>query len=146
MSRAREARADDMPALLALEARCFAGDPWSRHMLEEELRRPGGRFFVLEDEGRVVGMAIGWYILDELHVLHVGVDPRERRKGFGRALMDALEGSARDAEVSWLEVRRDNEAAIGLYLGMGYEPVATRPRYYEDGCDATVMRKRLERA
>lgn len=134
----------DVEPVLKLEARCFPEDPWSRHMLEEELRRPGGLFLVREEEGRVAGMAIGWRILDELHVLHVGVDPRLRRRGLGRALMEGLEAAAGPVEVSWLEVRTDNAAAIGLYAGMGYRHVAVRPRYYGDGCDALVLRKAMK--
>jgi ribosomal-protein-alanine N-acetyltransferase len=58
--------------------------------------------------------------------------------------MEALEGAARGrAETAWLEVRRDNEAAIGLYASMGWGPAGLRPRYYGDGCDALLMRKRL---
>lgn len=143
----RDATAADMDALLALEAACFAEDPWSRHMLTEELTRAGGIFRVLEDAGAVVGMAIGWRVLDELHVLHVGVSPRARRRGFGRTLMEDLEAHARPhANVAWLEVRSDNAGAIGLYAGMDYRGVAVRPRYYDDGGDALVLRKRLGEA
>lgn len=141
MSGAREADAADLGAVLALEARCFDHDPWTRGMLEVELGRPGGHFLVLEQEGALVGMAIAWRVIDELHVLHVGVDPAYRQRGLGRLLMDALEASAPEATVAWLEVRSDNAPAIALYAGRGYRPVAVRARYYDDGCDAVVMRK-----
>ncbi|MFZ5475366.1 MAG: ribosomal protein S18-alanine N-acetyltransferase [Myxococcota bacterium] len=139
----RDATAADLDALCELEARCFPGEPWTRGMLAEELGRPGGVVLVLEDE-RLLGMAIGWVVLDELHVLHVGVDPARRRGGLGRRLMDALEGAARGrAETGWLEVRRDNEPAIALYAALGWGPAGVRPRYYADGCDALLLRKRL---
>jgi ribosomal-protein-alanine N-acetyltransferase len=55
--------------------------------------------------------------------------------------MDTLHERARNADAGWLEVRSDNPGAIALYEGMGYRYVATRTRYYEDGCDALVYRR-----
>ena len=139
----RDATAADLEAVLGLEQVCFAEDPWTRPMLEEELNRPGGIFVVGEVDGRVRGLAIGWVVLDELHVLQVAVEPALRGAGHGRRLMDALHAGAPFAGCAWLEVRRDNTAAIALYDRLGYGPIAVRARYYEDGCDAVVMRLSL---
>jgi ribosomal-protein-alanine acetyltransferase len=141
----RDATAADLEALLALQQSCFAEDPWTRGMLEEELRRAGGIFIVLGEPGRPIGFAIGWAVLDDLHVLQVAVRPDLRRQGLGRRLMDALVARAPYAETGWLEVRRDNEAAIGLYEALGFRGVGIRPRYYNDGCDAFLFRKGLRR-
>ena len=43
-----------------------------------------------------------------------------------------------------LEVRRDNAAAQALYRSRGFEVVAERRGYYDDGEDALVMRCALE--
>lgn len=139
----RDATAADIDAALALERACFAEDPWSRHMLEEELGRAGGIFLVAADGATVDGLAIGWSVLGELHVLQIAVRTAARRTGIGRRLLVALEAAATGADTAWLEVRRDNDGAIGLYEGHGYRYVATRARYYEDGCDALVYRKSL---
>jgi ribosomal-protein-alanine acetyltransferase len=112
-------------------------------MIEEEVRRPGGIFLAAEEDDQLVGFAIGWNVLAELHVLQVAVRPTARRAGLGRKLMIALHEAARGAEAAWLEVRLDNMAAIHLYEGLSYAAVARRPRYYPDGCDAVVMRRKL---
>lgn len=112
-------------------------------MLVEELQRPGGIFRVGERDGRVVGLAIGWVVLDELHVLQVAVEAPSRGGGRGRLLMQALHAGAPYAGCAWLEVRRDNAPAIALYERLGYGPIAVRARYYDDGCDAVVMRLSL---
>ena len=43
-----------------------------------------------------------------------------------------------------LEVRADNEAALGMYDGRGFAALSRRRGYYEQGTvDAVVMRKTL---
>lgn len=143
MTELRDATAADVDAILALEASCFAEDPWTRNMLTEELSRAGGIFVCEGPPGRPHAFAIGWNVLGELHVLQVGVDPSLRRAGTGRRLMGELERRAVGAEAAWLEVRVDNVAAIGLYMALDYRAVGRRPRYYNDGCDALLLRKAL---
>ena len=36
-------------------------------------------------------------------------------------------------------MRKDNEPAIQLYLGMGFERVGRRRGYYRDGTDALIL-------
>ncbi len=139
----RSADPSDLDALVALERRCFHEDPWTREMLSEEIARVGGIFLVMGPPGRLLAFGIAWAVLDDLHVLQVAVDPDARRTGLGRTLVSGLEARAWLAASAWLEVRRDNVAAIGLYASAGYHPVGTRPGYYTDGCDALVLRKRL---
>jgi ribosomal protein S18 acetylase RimI-like enzyme len=80
------------------------------------------------------------FVLDELHVLRVAVFGAHRGAGIGRALVRALHARATGADAAWLEVRRDNAPAIAMYASLGYAPIAVRPRYYTDGCDALVLR------
>ncbi len=139
----RDATAADLDALVALEHVCFAEDPWSRGMLQDELFRPGGVFLVLGEPGRPIAFAIGWAVLDELHILQIAVSPDARRAGLGGRLLDALEARSPSAENAWLEVRSDNVAAIAMYEARSYRAVGCRPRYYTDGCDAILLRKPL---
>ena len=139
----RSADPSDLNAVVALEHRCFLEDPWTRGMLGEEIARPGGIFLVMGPPGRPLAFGIAWAVLDDLHVLQVAVDPDARRTGLGKSVVAGLEARAWLATTAWLEVRRDNVAAIGLYASAGYHPVGTRPAYYTDGCDALVLRKRL---
>jgi ribosomal-protein-alanine N-acetyltransferase len=48
----------------------------------------------------------------------------------------------RGAESMMLEVRADNSVAITLYERMGFERISTRTRYYADGTDAQIWRRR----
>jgi ribosomal-protein-alanine N-acetyltransferase len=113
-------------------------------MVREEFERPSGSQWVAEanNEGTdtIVGFAFGWLVVGELHVLHIGTCPDQRRSGVGRKLLRTLVATP-GAEVCWLEVRADNVAAIGLYVAEGFTEIARRKRYYADGSDAVVMRR-----
>jgi ribosomal protein S18 acetylase RimI-like enzyme len=86
---------------------------------------------------------LAWHIGDELELLDIATDARERRRGLGRALLWALEGEARarGASAIYLEVRPSNGAARSLYVAHGFDEVGRRPRYYPDGEDALLMRR-----
>ena len=79
---------------------------------------------------------------DEAEILSLAVVPEQRRKGIGNALLAACEEAWRIAGVrgAWLEVRRDNRAALKLYEQRGWTDAGLRRGYYEDGVDAVVMR------
>jgi amino-acid N-acetyltransferase len=52
-------------------------------------------FWVAEDEGRIVGIVALKKHPDCLELCALGVNPRQRRKGTGRALVEALMATAR---------------------------------------------------
>jgi ribosomal-protein-alanine acetyltransferase len=138
----REATAADLDGLTALEADCFGGDAWTRSMLEEELRRPGGILRVCGDP--VLAYVAGWAVADELHLLRIAARPNMRRRGLASALHDDLLRQAGGrAQTAWLEVRADNAGALAFYARHGWGPAGRRPRYYSDATDAIVMRRSL---
>jgi len=76
----------------------------------------------------------------EIHT--IGVDPAHQGRGTGRALLDGLLAAADGiGATTYLEVRTDNEAALGLYRSEGFVVVGTRRRYYASGADAHTMRR-----
>ncbi len=77
--------------------------------------------------------------LDAARVAHVatlgvGLDPRYRGLGLGRALMGTLIDWARRAGVVRLDlaVRADNEPAIGLYDSLGFRRESVRERFVRE--------------
>jgi GNAT superfamily N-acetyltransferase len=61
-------------------------------------------------------------------IANVAVRPEYRNRGIGRALtLAAMENAKqRHADETWLHVRDDNPAAIGLYRSMGFVELARR--------------------
>jgi ribosomal-protein-alanine N-acetyltransferase len=131
---------EDVAAVAALEEICFT-NPWTRDMLERELRDSEvARVYVARDaDGGVAAFCSCWMVLDELHVNTIAVAPHRRRQGLATRLMrHVMEEAARaGASAATLEVRASNTAARHLYATLGFVETAVRPHYYtkpeEDG-------------
>jgi ribosomal-protein-alanine N-acetyltransferase len=95
--------------------------------------------------------ALGGFVLardlgGEAEILTLGVLPRTRRLGVGRALLDAViaEAGRRRLGSVVLEVASDNAAAHRLYGATGFVRVGMRPRYYRrdhGAIDALILRR-----
>lgn len=144
--RFRRVGAADLPRLMEIEKAGFR-HPWSEQQLLAELGNAWSVMLAALEAGpggqeRMAGYVIVWVVHDELHVLNVATAPEDRRRGVGRALMEAAHrlGRERACRLSTLEVRRSNAPAIALYLTLGYRQVGLRPRYYaEENEDALLM-------
>ena len=147
----RQATADDLTAIMAIETSTFGTDAWSPGMMAEELGGPHTHYLVAvadDGQGAVEGYAgllapIG---AGQGDIQTIAVAPPARRSGLGRALMLALlnEARRRGAEEVFLEVRADNPNAEALYVSLGFERIGVRAAYYQpDGVDAIVMRLRV---
>lgn len=135
----------DRDALLALEA-ATERRPLGWPALGAEAELADGCLLGLRGaDGALVGFASGRLLAGTAHVLRLTVAPTLRRRGHGRALLDALVAWAADAGAYavTLEVRAGNVAARALYAGAGLAEVGRRPRYYADGEDAVLMTRPL---
>lgn len=138
----RRMKAGDVDEVTAIEAATFAR-PWSRDsFLREMEKNPAARYLVAEKDGRIIGYAGAWVILDECHITNIAVAEGERGQGTGRKLTEALMRyvSNLGAAYATLEVRVSNVRAQHLYASLGFVSVGKRKRYYEDnGEDAFLM-------
>lgn len=149
----RRAHEADVDRIVAIEQDGFL-HPWSRDLIARELAHAWSRILLACDRGpggeeRILGYIVFWIVHDEVHVLNVATAIEARRRGVGRALMEAAEdeGRSRGGRVSTLEVRRSNAGAIALYRVLGYRQVGIRPNYYaEEKEDAIVMVKAIGRS
>jgi len=138
---------DDLPRLLEIERESFPV-PWTRGMFLDQLSQ--GAFsinVVCVSGGLVTGYAAAWAICDEIHLLSIAVDPRNRRAGAGTALLEAVieEGRPAGGRIVMLEVRRGNDPARRFYEKHGFRTVGERPGYYrETGEDAVLMERILD--
>ncbi len=139
---------EDLPAVLAMEARCFP-DPWSEGVFRTALRDASSLWLAAETGGVLAGYAGMQWVLDEGYIDNVAVDPAFRRKGAASDLLEAMiaEGKKRSLSFLSLEVRAGNEAAIALYAAFGFETVGCRRGYYlRPPEDALIMTKYFSEA
>ena len=97
-------------------------------------------------KGEILAYAGMLISVDEGQITNVAVRPDQRRQGFGRVLMHALEAEARArglVQIS-LEARVSNLPAIGLYEQEQYRVAGVRRNFYRHPTeDALVMLKTL---
>lgn len=109
----------------------------------ERLRRAMSRadaFFVAEVDGHPAGLLMivipPW--TDAGEITDLAVDAGCRRRGAGRALVDAAMqfGRGRGLRGLWVEPRSDNADAIGFYVSLGFRLSGFNDRMYSSEDDA----------
>ncbi len=130
----------DLPEVMRIEREVFQPG-WSEQAFLNDLRNPSALYLVLRLDGKIVGYAGMWLIVDEVHITNVAVKPEYRGMGFAKRLILRLLHIARQRGMvrATLEVRISNTPAQKLYEKFGFRPVAVRKRYYSDGEDALIM-------
>jgi ribosomal-protein-alanine acetyltransferase len=135
-------------ALMPYEREMFGTEAWSERSYRDEISDARNRYYVAVEgpDGALLGWAGVLVIATTADVLTVGVVPSARRRGLARRMLAALyaEAARRGATEIFLDVRVDNDAAIGLYRDEGFAELGRRRGYYEAGrVDSLVMRRDL---
>lgn len=130
----RASSSDDLAAVEGLQARTFS-NPWGTDAIRWELENTdvARLFLAYLPDGDLVAYCACWTVFDELHVNSLAVAETWRRRGIGRRLMAHVvrEAVAEGARSATLEVRRSNQAALGLYESIGFQVEAVRKDYYQ---------------
>ena len=107
---------DDVDGVYAVEIGTFV-DAWSRDAFVSDMKNPVARYLVAEQDGKIIGYAGAWVILDESHITNIAVLKEHRGQGTGKRLTHGLLQylSNLGAAYATLEVRRSNEIAQNLY-------------------------------
>lgn len=138
----------DLPAVMALERATFPLDAWSEGMMRGELAdQPRTRHYVVAvDDGLIVGYAGLAVAADQADVQTIAVLTERQGEGIGGAMLTELldEARRRAAQEIFLEVRADNPRARSVYERFGFEEIGVRRRYYDDGTDAIMMKRKLD--
>lgn len=137
---------DDLDWVAAREAELHA-HPWSRGNFVDALAA-GNDAWIMRRADEAIGYAIVLNVLDEAHLLDIGVVAAQQGRGLGRAFVDWLCARARQhgMESFFLEVRPSNVAALRLYERCGFAEIGRRRGYYPavgGREDAIVMRLAL---
>ncbi len=130
--------------VVALEEVTFS-IPWSRADFEREVKENHmAIYYVAVEDGKIIGYAGMWNVIDEGHITNVGVLEEARCKGVGSLLMEKLISIAKERNMYGitLEVRMGNAPAQALYHKFGFKAEGIRKNYYPDTReDAIIMWK-----
>ncbi|AGP31504.1 tRNA (adenosine(37)-N6)-threonylcarbamoyltransferase complex transferase subunit TsaD [Corynebacterium terpenotabidum] len=137
---------EDAAACAVIEESVFTGDsPWSAAAFRSEITAPHTRYLGLFRDGDLLGfagLAMAGPVSDPEFEIHtIALTPEAQGRGWSMLLMDPLiELADRHRGPVFLEVRTDNEPAVGLYRRYGFDIIGTRRGYYQpSGADAYTM-------
>lgn len=136
----------DLDAVAALEASIQAF-PWSRGNFADSLQA-GHSVWVCRLGGDLIGFSVIMCVLDEAHLLNLGVCKPWQGQGYGaRLLRHVMQGAKQHgANKLFLEVRPSNTQAVALYRHFGFNQIGLRRAYYQAAVgreDALVFAKEL---
>ncbi len=117
--------------------------PWNENIFKSCL---GDGYYasVMVDHKGIVAYGVISCIADEAQILNLCVKPEMQQQGFGCSMLMYLLMYARRVKVNtaFLEVRRSNKRAMGLYRRVGFSKIGLRKNYYpahEGREDAIIM-------
>lgn len=120
-------------------------NPWSVNALSYLLSGDNfGVVLLVGDEPVAYGGVSA--VIPDGDITNVATLPEFRRLGYGERVVSAIisEAEKRGIERLYLEVRRSNVAAIGLYSKLGFVAVGERKNFYSmPKEDAVLMKKEI---
>jgi ribosomal-protein-alanine N-acetyltransferase len=143
----RPATPADLPAILTLASHSWSAGQWSaghyQRIFTESTPR---RVALVVEEGSVVQAFLVASVLDrEREIENIVVAHGERRRGFGKQLLDEFLRLSRGdaAKIVFLEVRESNLAARKLYEKCGFIEKGRRRRYYQQPEENAILYQRF---
>ncbi len=142
IARVRKFQLRDMDRILEMEQASFGKDAWDCKLFREYHRTWPELFLVATLNRRIAGYIITCAGSRNAELASIAVDPRDRRHGVGRAMLDhtLVELQTRQVRTWWLMVEVDNQAGLAFYRKYGFERTKLVKRYYGAGRDAWRMR------
>ena len=145
----RPLRSEAADSCARLHAKSFA-HPWSSQEFATLLanRAVFASGAVDPVDGTLRGFILSRKAADEAEILSIAVDAALRRRGVAASLLEELLPSvaAAGAKTMFLEVDKDNVAALALYRRFSFTQVGERKGYVRraDGSTATALILRVE--
>lgn len=139
----REMTEADIEAIARLEADTFS-DAWTVKGITDTFRGNQSMITVAEEDGRVIGYCILYYVLDEGEIARIAVKKEMRKKGVGDGLLADIISRCEKMGLTriLLDVRESNESARRFYEKQGFLKDGIRKGFYENPREDAVLMSR----
>ncbi|MGE3961122.1 MAG: ribosomal protein S18-alanine N-acetyltransferase [Dehalococcoidia bacterium] len=158
----RDMTRDDVAAVKRIESAAYQ-DAWPARLFEQELANGFAHYVVAIEEStdpppagpltalrramfggtheRIVGFMGVWYMVDQLHLVTIAVDPAQQGRGIGQRLLLEVFDLAMEAELNEivLEVRASNDRARAMYEAFGFRKAGELKDYYKDNHETAIV-------
>lgn len=130
----------DIDAIDFIEKSCFT-HPWTRESIISDVSNCYSKYFVCEYSEEIIGYIGARLILDEGEITNIAVIEEYRRLGAAKRMLEAFFEYCKSNGAAFvnLEVRKSNEAAIGLYKSFGFIKVGIRKNYYHSPVEDALL-------
>ncbi len=139
----RQAYAEDIPAILALEKEAPHITHWSEHSYRAVFSQgaPDRAFLVYEHQHELRGFLVARFGPAECELENIVVAEEHRRRGIGSRLLAELVSAARSRRVEkiLLEARQSNASARHLYSKFGFVEYGRRKSYYANPAEDAIL-------
>ncbi len=146
----RQAREDDMNALLTIEQQCFNVYYYDYYMLDRRdfefyLEDADSLVLVAVQEAQVVGDVLGpvdtWRNPPSAHIDSIAVLPAYQHRGIGERLLQSFQGEVRRRGCTrvTLEASTANAAGLAFFAKHGFRQKRRLPDYYGRDLPALFM-------
>ncbi len=145
MIEVRDFELSDLSSVMEIENLSFVA-PWKKEEILSEINdNKFANIAVALANNKVIGFYDYWVTFDSATIAQIAVHPDYRKQKVGSLLLEELIKDARAKKVRniTLEVRKNNEKAVNLYLKFGFKTSLVKEKYYSNGDDALYMIKEL---
>ena len=136
----RKVKETEIADVAVLEKNIFS-DAWSCESIFETYGQSNAMIVIAEEESRIVGYCILYFVLDEGEIARIGVDESLRGRGIGRGLLDFVKTYCVQNKIErlLLDVRESNARARKFYEQYGFEFDGIRKNFYEQPKEHAVL-------
>ena len=130
----------DIAQIAELEKKIFS-DPWTSQGIYDTFCQKQAFIAVAEQDEKVVGYSIIYYVLDEGEIARIAVDETVRRQGVGRGILDYVCEWCKKENVKrlLLDVRESNASARAFYEQYGFIVDGIRKNFYKGPNENAVL-------
>jgi ribosomal-protein-alanine acetyltransferase len=131
-----DASTQHLDRLYEIEIECFKREAFTKRQIAGLLTYYNSVSLIAKVNDEIVGFIMGMlYVERNLligHILTIDVSVAHRQKGIAEKLLEEIEKIFKEkgANMSCLEVKEDNLAALSLYKKSGYKKIAKLKNYY----------------